>query len=91
MFQILAACLIATATAGRLENVYLPPHSAPNAGGSNLLSAPSGSGRLGGSAPGSPSGLYGAPAGGQARSAEGRAQTLRFDNNNDGLGSYSYQ
>lgn len=84
-FQILVACLITYVTAGRLEQSYLPPISAPGAGGSGShLNAPFGSGNSAYDGVAVTSASY--------RSSNQQAQSgiLRYDNDNDGLGSYSY-
>lgn len=84
LFQFVLACLVAVAAAARLDNTYLPPAGAGGAGGSgSILSGPHGGGANGAGGR--------AGSGGGARSAEANAKILRFDNNNDGLGSYSYQ
>lgn len=96
----MAACSAAPA---QLDNTYLPPGSASSAGGSgNFLAAPRhGSGHGGSFAHGgsAPTGEYGAPAhgnGGNFRANGGHSggqdvPIVRFDNENNGDGSYHYQ
>lgn len=83
--QILIAGLIAVASAAKLGNNYLPPHSAKTAGGSgSFLNAPFGGSGFKSSA--SVHGGYASP-----KSAEGGAAILRFNNDNNGDGSYQFE
>lgn len=85
--QIIVALIATVANAARLENNYLPPSGAQNAGGSgNFLAAPFG--RQGPSAPAS---SYGAPAQASSGSYSPPAAILRYNNDNNGEGAYRYE
>ncbi|XP_017770861.1 PREDICTED: pupal cuticle protein 20-like [Nicrophorus vespilloides] len=88
MKLFLASVLFVAVAADRLENTYLPPSSAQTAGGNgNFLSAPSNSFHK--SSSNIPSGQYGAPT--KHQSAEAGASILRFNNENQGDGSYGFE
>ncbi|GLV31155.1 hypothetical protein CBL_12229 [Carabus blaptoides fortunei] len=87
---IVALC-IAVCSAARLDNTYLPPGSARTAGGNgNFLGAPKQSSAAGFG--GAPAPVYGAPNGqGQQRSKSTQEiPILRFNNENNGDGSYQF-
>ncbi|KAJ8920389.1 hypothetical protein NQ315_005255 [Exocentrus adspersus] len=77
-----ALFFVAAVSAGRLQNVYLPPSSSSSAGGSSsFLSTPLRS------APAAPTGLYNAPSSGPTSPP---AAILRLNNDNNGDGTYSF-
>ncbi|XP_049821469.1 endocuticle structural glycoprotein SgAbd-2 isoform X2 [Aethina tumida] len=83
MLVILASFVFATC-ADRLENTYLPPNSAQTAAGNgNILAAPINKAR-----PAAPS--QGAPSQPHAGPASPQVNILRFENENNGDGSYNY-
>ncbi|RZC35426.1 pupal cuticle protein 36-like, partial [Asbolus verrucosus] len=73
------AVCVAVAAADRLENTYLPPSSAKTAGGSPFLNAP----RQGGGGGGAGRGAFGG-------SSNAQIGIVRFDNVNNGDGSYKF-
>lgn len=88
--QIILAGLIVTVSAAQLTNNYLPPNGAKGAGGSGgFLNTP-----FGGS-PFKPAAANNLADGSSTRSspssAEARAAILRFNNENNGDGSYQFE
>lgn len=81
------AGLIAVASAAKLSNNYLPPHSAKTAGGSGtFLNTPFGGSPFKSASSGPVHGGHVAP-----KSAEAGAAILRFNNDNKGDGSYQFE
>lgn len=95
--------MVAVASANRLENTYLPPVSSRTAGGSgNFLAAPfktgggsfgagAGFGKFGGASTFNSHAPIATTYSAQSYSHSPPAAILRFDNQNNGDGSYQYQ